>query len=176
MLLPVIAIVGIASAIGTYMAFSKNKTVTPEPVVTKIKEVSKPPTIETNNIAVNDKKQQKSVDITSITKAESPPPIQNPLKPVEPVKEVPLDIAHSNYVVGNKQKVCGFVAEVKDFEGGTYLNIGNSYPNQEISIVVWKEHNLGNFLNSSVCTTGVIQQYKNSLQVNVNNIKGIYKN
>lgn len=48
--------------------------------------------------------------------------------------------------IGDYRVVCGYVAQVKGFSKGKYLNLGTSYPNQDVTLVVWNS-DMGNFDN-----------------------------
>lgn len=74
--------------------------------------------------------------------------------------------------------VCGRVNEIVPFSKGTYLNMGPAYPKQHITIVIWSsdEHGfysrfggLQAFRNSDACARGLIEVYKNKLQIKVTN-------
>lgn len=74
---------------------------------------------------------------------------------------------------GNISNVCGRVAEVKTFAGGTYLNLGARYPNQDMTLVVWKQSDLARYLGQTVCTYGEVKLYKGRPQINVNSLKAL---
>ncbi|RZL05770.1 MAG: hypothetical protein EOO89_25640 [Pedobacter sp.] len=74
--------------------------------------------------------------------------------------------------VGESKAVCGQVTQLKDFSKGTYLNMGRSYPNQDLTIVVWSSdiRNLGNlqsYVGQNMCIYGEITAYKGVPQINL---------
>ena len=79
--------------------------------------------------------------------------------------------------VGQKVKVCGELAQIKDFKKGIYLNIDNDFPNQSITFVVWEsgipkiEKEWGSFRGlrtKTVCATEKVSSYKGSFRINLN--------
>ena len=73
------------------------------------------------------------------------------------------------YPVGVYAKVCGTVAQLKEFSKGTYLNLGAPYPNQFITIVLWNvtAADADSFAGQTVCTEGTVTEYKGRKQVEV---------
>lgn len=69
--------------------------------------------------------------------------------------------------------ICGVVAEAKSFKGGVYLNLGNKYPNQTMSLKVWKQSNLDEYIGKEICTYGKIETFKGKPFINVNSLKAI---
>lgn len=89
-----------------------------------------------------------------------------------------IDSSKAAFFVGTQTMVCGTVNEVKPFSKGTYLNFGAKYPNQHISIVVWSSDTeafnarfggLSAFQGKQACARGLIENYKNALQIKVSN-------
>lgn len=79
--------------------------------------------------------------------------------------------ASSSYKhIGDYRVVCGHVAQVKEFSKGQYLNLGASYPNQDMTIVVWNS-DIANFDNvfqyegRELCIKGSISSYNGTPQI-----------
>ena len=89
-----------------------------------------------------------------------------------------IDSSKAAFHVGAEAMVCGYVAEVKNFSKGTYLNMGGGYPRQHISILVWKSDedafnsrfgSLEQFRGKHACARGLIESYRSALQLKVSN-------
>jgi len=83
----------------------------------------------------------------------------------------------STYIVGNKTTVRGVVAAVKCFHNRTLIDIGDKFPREEISLLVWDNHvpalmnkfgNLDLLVGQSITCDGVVSIYKGHLQVKIN--------
>lgn len=78
--------------------------------------------------------------------------------------------------IGDYRVVCGYVAQVKGFSKGKYLNLGTSYPNQDATVVVW-DSDMGNFNNvdqyegREICVQGTVSSYKGMPQIKLSSIK-----
>lgn len=79
--------------------------------------------------------------------------------------------ASSSYKhIGDYLVVCGHVAQIKEFSKGQYLNLGTSYPNQDMTVVVWNS-DIANFDNifqyegRELCVKGSINSYNGSPQM-----------
>lgn len=75
--------------------------------------------------------------------------------------------------VGQYKTVCGRVAQIKEFSKGTYLNIGQAYPSQDLTIVVWSsdQYQVGDihqYANKNICISGKISTYKGIPQIKFN--------
>lgn len=77
---------------------------------------------------------------------------------------------------GDSVTVCGKVADAKYFEqsksGPTLINIGAAFPNQLLTVVVYKEDRPAfsyapetKLVNQEVCVTGKIQLYREKPQI-----------
>lgn len=84
------------------------------------------------------------------------------------------------FYIGEDVMVCGTVAEVAKLRGRTMLNIGNTYPREDIGFLIWDndlqyiEDRLGNIttLNKKrICATGKIEVYNKHLQIKISNPK-----
>jgi hypothetical protein len=89
-----------------------------------------------------------------------------------------IDSSKAAFHVGKDAMVCGKVHEVRPFNKGTYINVGGRYPNQNISFLVWNTDqqkfnarfgSLTVFLGAQACARGPIENYKNTLQIKVEN-------
>lgn len=81
----------------------------------------------------------------------------------------------ANQYVGSYGVVCGDVVQVKGFNKGTYLNLGDTYPNQDATIVVWDSDasnfdNLDQYEGRSLCVKGTIDSYKGSPQIKLTSV------
>ena len=78
--------------------------------------------------------------------------------------------------IGDYRVVCGYVAQVKGFSKGKYLNLGTSYPNQDATVVVW-DSDMGNFNNvdqyegREICVQGTVSSYKGTPQIKLSSMK-----
>jgi very-short-patch-repair endonuclease len=77
--------------------------------------------------------------------------------------------------IGDYRVVCGHVAQVKGFSKGKYLNLGTSYPNQDVTVVVWNS-DMGNFDNvdqyegKDICVQGTVSSYKGTPQIKLSSM------
>lgn len=77
--------------------------------------------------------------------------------------------------IGDYRVVCGYVAQVKGFSKGKYLNLGTSYPNQDVTVVVW-DSDMGNFDNvdqyegRDICVQGTVSSYKGTPQIKLSSM------
>lgn len=92
--------------------------------------------------------------------------------------EPTIDSSKASFYVGNEAMVCGTVYEVKPFSKGTYINMGARYPDQHITFLVWNTDlpkfnarfgELSVFQGARACARGLIEHYKNTLQIKVSN-------
>lgn len=92
--------------------------------------------------------------------------------------EPTVDSSKAAFYVGKEAMVCGTVYEVKSFSKGTYINMGARYPNQHISFLVWDTDQptfnarfggLSVFQGAQACARGLVENYKNTLQIKVSN-------
>ncbi len=93
-------------------------------------------------------------------------------------EEPRIDSSKAAFFVGSNAMVCGLVSEVKSFSKGVYLNMGPTYPNQHISVLIWSDDvagfnsrfsGLSVFSGKRVCARGLIEAYRSSLQIKVSN-------
>lgn len=81
-----------------------------------------------------------------------------------------IDAKQASQHVGERAIVCGQVAQVKEFSKGYYLNLGNSYPHQDATVLVWSSNvdkfdNLTSFEGNPICVDGMINTYKGVPQI-----------
>ena len=77
--------------------------------------------------------------------------------------------------IGDSVTFCGLVADMRYFENTknqpTFLNIGDKYPNQKVTIVIWGnlrgafKEKPETLLNKQVCVTGKIILYKEKPEI-----------
>jgi DNA/RNA endonuclease YhcR with UshA esterase domain len=92
--------------------------------------------------------------------------------------EPTIDSSKAPFYVGKEAMVCGKVSEIKPFHNGTYINVGGRYPNQHITFLVWESDQpkfdarfggLSVFQGAKACARGLVENYKNTLQIKVSN-------
>lgn len=93
-----------------------------------------------------------------------------------------IDSSQAISHVGQQHQVCGDVSQVKYHSKGVFINLGKRFPNQDLSIVIWK-NNLNNIetafnglssLNKRrVCATGLIEIYRNKPQIEIKNASSL---
>jgi len=77
---------------------------------------------------------------------------------------------------GENQVVCGTIKQVKVFNKGVYFNIGERFPRQSITFILW-ERDAENFnrkygspfalTNMQYCASGIIKAYKDKPQIHL---------
>ena len=72
--------------------------------------------------------------------------------------------------IGETQIVCGYVAQIKEIGGRTYINLGSSYPRQDMTFVIWPDdaYKVSSVLDSggkTLCVKGNITVYKDIPQI-----------
>ena len=84
-------------------------------------------------------------------------------------KEIKLEDAANH--IGDSVKVCGKVSGIRFLENSngqpTFINLGPSYPNQLLTIVIWGQLRIkfektpeALFADKEICVTGKIELYK----------------
>jgi DNA/RNA endonuclease YhcR with UshA esterase domain len=84
--------------------------------------------------------------------------------------KIPVDSVSSH--IGEKAIVCSEVFGVKATEKMTFINMGASYPNSPLTIVIFAK-NLPNFKetpaslydNKKICVTGTLEDYKGKTEI-----------
>jgi DNA/RNA endonuclease YhcR with UshA esterase domain len=80
---------------------------------------------------------------------------------------------------GDSVSVCGLVADMRYFENSknqpTFLNIGNTYPNQKLTVVIWGsvktqfKEPIENLKGKQICITGRIILFKERPEIVIEN-------
>ena len=90
--------------------------------------------------------------------------------------ESKIDSSKSAFHVNETVTLCGLIKQVTNTKKVTYLNFGAKYPNQHISVAIWKKQrskflakfgSLKVFENKNACARGKITKYKNNLQLKI---------
>lgn len=86
--------------------------------------------------------------------------------------------AQAYQYIGDYRVVCGYVSQVTGFSKGKYLNLGATYPNQDVTVVVWNS-DMGNFDNldqyegRELCVQGTVSSYKGTPQVKLSSMSQV---
>lgn len=92
--------------------------------------------------------------------------------------EVKIDAYKAPFYVGQTVMACGVLAETKHLSNRHYLNLGNKYPKQNLTILVWNKDyrwfedrfgKIDNLVGRKFCARGKIEDYKNNLQIQIAN-------
>ena len=80
---------------------------------------------------------------------------------------------------GDSVTVCGLVADMRYFENSknqpTFLNIGDTYPNQKLTVVIWGsikprfKEPIENLKGKQICITGRIILFKERSEIVIEN-------
>ena len=80
---------------------------------------------------------------------------------------------------GDSVTVCGLVTDMRYFENSknqpTFLNIGDSYPNQKLTVVIWGsvktrfKESIENLKGKQICITGRIILFKERPEIVIEN-------
>lgn len=110
-----------------------------------------------------------------------------PNKTIEVVKEQPkptyIQAIDAKNHIGEYKEVCGFIADIKQFSKGVYINLDGKYPNIPFTIVVW-ERDFNSELDkaldkiiptSKICIHGKIESFKDKPQISLTEIRQIRK-
>lgn len=182
----------IIASVGLFVSYSKKNVATDEN--TQLQGITNQSQSLLSNSAPNS--QEESQQVIDTHKITEPPTSQNTaqyeadqIQPVEPQQQKKpvlttpatdqnINAKSANQYVGEYKTVCGSVAQVKSFSKGIYINLGSSYPNQDLTIVVWSAdvNNFGdftNFENKDLCISGEIGSYKGIPQIQLKNASQI---
>lgn len=111
----------------------------------------------------------------------------NSNRTTEVVKEQPkpayIQAVDAKNYIGEYKEVCGFIADIKQFSKGVYINLDGKYPNIPFTIVVWERDftsELDKALNeiistSKICIHGKIESFKDKPQISLTEIRQIRK-
>lgn len=95
-----------------------------------------------------------------------------------PVSSATLDSIKAPLHVGEKHLVCGNVVQVTEQKKRVLLNLGRSYPNEHLSVQVWRNNlqevegrfgNLRALIGNRICAQGEIEEYKDHLFITIRN-------
>lgn len=83
----------------------------------------------------------------------------------------------ANYI-GEYKKVCGQVVQLKEFSKGVYMNLGSTYPKQDLTVVVWSSDmpnfgDLNQYVGNNICVSGEISSYRGTPQIKLSNVDQI---
>lgn len=93
-------------------------------------------------------------------------------------QEAKIEAIKAPFHVGKSVMACGQLAEVKHFDNRHYLNLDKKYPNQSLTLLVWDNNykwfeerfgRIDHMVGQRFCARGTIEEYKNNLQIKVNN-------
>ena len=93
-----------------------------------------------------------------------------------------IDSNKALFHIGEDTVVCGKVANVAKLKKRTMINLGNSYPREDLGILIWDnnlpliEESIGlvdNLKNKNVCISGTIEIFREHLQIKLSNPKMI---
>lgn len=93
-------------------------------------------------------------------------------------QEIKIEAIKAPFHVGKTVMACGQLAEIKHLENRHYLNLDRMYPNQTLTLLVWDNNykwfeerfgRLDGLVGKRFCARGTIEEYKNNLQMKVNN-------
>ncbi len=92
--------------------------------------------------------------------------------------ELRIEALKAPFHVGESVMACGILAQVTERPKQTYLSMDKPYPNQTLTLLIWADNyqqfiqrfgGMKQHINKRVCARGVIEEYKNTLQINVVN-------
>jgi hypothetical protein len=101
-----------------------------------------------------------------------------PANPQQLAAENEIEARQSANHIGEGVLACGTVAQVTGRAEVSYVNLDNSYPNQTLALVVWRSDlpafearfgALSTLVGKRVCGRGVIERYRNGLQMALRN-------
>lgn len=93
-------------------------------------------------------------------------------------QEQKIEASKSAFHVGKTVMACGTLAEIKHFPKKHYFNFDKKYPNHSLGLLVWDSNykwfeqrfgDMNQLLGRRLCARGKIEQYKNHLQMIVEN-------
>lgn len=92
--------------------------------------------------------------------------------------EPKIEANKAPFYVGKTVMACGDLVEIKATRDKTYLNLDKKYPSQSLSILIFEDNlkklntkfgDLNTLQNRRLCIRGEINEYKDNLQIIVNN-------
>lgn len=92
--------------------------------------------------------------------------------------ELKIEALKAPFHVGESVMACGILAQVTERPKQTYLSMDKAYPNQSLTLLIWADDypqfvqrfgGMKKHIKKRVCARGLIEEYKNTLQINVVN-------
>ncbi len=89
-----------------------------------------------------------------------------------------IEAYRAPFYVGKQVMACGVLAGTSKFAKGVYLNLDKKYPNQTLTLVLWDESvapieakfgSLHGQVGRTFCALGTVENYKKSLQIQIEN-------
>lgn len=165
------AVLGVLGLGAAALSLSQKTKQEPTPVIVKqTKPVQQ--MREIPNPLYEEPKPETQVEIKAEPVNDSSPKPETKVAVVPTPKPIAKGIpsAEAAKYINTYQTVCGNVAEVKELSGRTYINLGNTYPNQDIGIIVWSSDvervaPTLNLRDSELCVKGKITTYQGSVQM-----------
>ena len=93
-------------------------------------------------------------------------------------QELKIEAIKAPFHVGKTVMACGVLADIKHLDNRHYLNLDKPYPNQSLTLLIWDNNyrwfeerfgKIEDMKGRRFCARGTIEEYKNNLQMNVNN-------
>ena len=93
-------------------------------------------------------------------------------------QEDKIEAVKAAFYLDKTVMACGRLTEVKHFDNRHYLNLDNKYPNQSLMVLVWNNNykwfeerfgKIEGMIGERFCARGKIEEYRNNLQIKVNN-------
>lgn len=93
-------------------------------------------------------------------------------------QEPKIEAIKAAFYVGQNVMACGTLADIKHLENRHYLNLDKPYPNQSLTLLIWDNNyrwfeerfgKIDGMKGKRFCARGKIEEYKNNLQIKVNN-------
>jgi hypothetical protein len=85
-----------------------------------------------------------------------------------------IESSRAAHHIGALAVVCGTISEVRPFAKGVYLNVGPKFPSQHLGLLIWSDEipsfvskfgGLPGLQGKNVCARGVIESYRNMVQI-----------
>jgi len=98
--------------------------------------------------------------------------------PSQSAAEDQIEAVRAPFHVGDSVLACGKVAQVTARAEVTYINLDRPYPNQTLALVIWQSKlpeyesrfgKLSALEGKRVCARGLIEEYRNGLQIIIKN-------
>ncbi|TCM70992.1 hypothetical protein EC844_101268 [Acinetobacter calcoaceticus] len=84
----------------------------------------------------------------------------------------PISSGQASQYIGEYKTVCGRISQIKSFSKGVYLNMGQPYPNQDMTLVIWSSdmsqfRDPNDYVSQQLCASGSIESYKGVAQISL---------